>query len=87
MAENTSGATYEPGIYVKGDEKRVARTRSVAVALVFDGYRLESAEVAPQPEAPTAPTATSNESEPAPTPKPSEPKSRKAEKSTEDSNQ
>lgn len=36
-----SDAQYQPGIYVKGDQKRAAHTARDAVALVFDGFKLE----------------------------------------------
>jgi len=32
--------SYAPGVYVKGDRRRSATSRSDAVALVFEGYRL-----------------------------------------------
>lgn len=31
--------THEPGVYVKGDQKRVAHTPSDAVALTFEGFK------------------------------------------------
>lgn len=53
--------SYEPGIYVKGDERRQAYTRSAAVALTFDGFRLEeSTDSAQEQDAPTTPTETAN---------------------------
>lgn len=32
---------YQPGVYVKGNDERVANTSSRAVALVFEGYSLK----------------------------------------------
>lgn len=42
---------YPTGVYVKGDDERVANTPARAVALAFEGYKLksdESAEEAPE---------------------------------------
>lgn len=36
-----SDAQYQPGVYVKGDDEKVANTASRAVALIFEGYRLK----------------------------------------------
>lgn len=36
-----SDAQYPTGTYVKGDSVKVANTPARAVALVFDGYRLQ----------------------------------------------
>lgn len=33
--------TYQPGAYVKGDTTKVANNKAQAVALVFDGYKLQ----------------------------------------------
>ena len=33
--------SYEPGTYVKGDDTKVAKTAKQAVALQFEGYRLD----------------------------------------------
>jgi hypothetical protein len=35
--------SYETGTYVKGESRKVARRKSDAVALVFEGYTLEDA--------------------------------------------
>lgn len=35
MAENQ----FEPGVYVRGDQTRLARTPGAAVAAVWDGFR------------------------------------------------
>lgn len=37
---------YKPGTYVKGDSVKVANTTKRAVALVFDGYKLQKASPA-----------------------------------------
>lgn len=55
---------YTPGIYVKGDDKRVARSRSVAVALAFQGFRLQGSSKVEQRPAPKVPTATAKSAEP-----------------------
>lgn len=36
-----SDSLYEPGVYVKGDDERVANTPARAVALVFEGFSLK----------------------------------------------
>lgn len=60
----TENSTYAPGVYVKGDDERVANTASAAVALAFDGYVLKG-------EAVEAPVEEPKASEPTPTPAPS----------------
>lgn len=36
--------TYEAGTYVKGDDVRTAKNSKQAVALVFDGFKLQKDE-------------------------------------------
>lgn len=58
--------SYEPGFYVKGDQRRQAHSAAQAVALVFDGFTLETtdttegttpaptvSDTAPVPDVPT----------------------------------
>lgn len=40
----TTSGTHPTGVYVKGDDVRVAQSASAAVALVFEGYVLRSDE-------------------------------------------
>lgn len=47
MSESTNGAPHQPGVYVKGEQERVATTTATAVALVFDGYVLKDESPAP----------------------------------------
>jgi len=54
MTENSS---YAPGVYVKGDDERVANSASAAVALTFDGYKLKE-EAAPAPAEEQKPSET-----------------------------
>lgn len=59
--------TYAPGVYVKGDVERVANSASAAVALVFDGFKPQAAEVKETVSEPVAVPAP-------PAPRPSAPK-------------
>lgn len=47
MSESTNGAPHKPGVYVKGDQERVATSTRSAVALVFDGFVLVDESPAP----------------------------------------
>lgn len=39
MSDSAKGPVpHKPGVYVKGDDQRVANSASAAVALVFDGF-------------------------------------------------
>lgn len=76
---NSNDGAYAPGIYVKGDVARVAKTASQAVAFVFDGFKpqkvespVETAET-PSDEAPES-VATSDNTTPPAAPKPQAPK-------------
>lgn len=77
MTDTNTGA-FEPVTYVKGDDERVAKSPSMAVALAFEGFKPKDAQPAQAPDstpAPTAPTATVNSAPPAPvtrTPAPEE---------------
>lgn len=42
----SSDSNYPTGVYVKGDQERVANRPSQAVSLVFEGYVLKTEEVA-----------------------------------------
>ena len=48
-----SDSTHEPGLYRKGDVTRQARSRSEAVALVFDGFRRVEDEAPAETPSPT----------------------------------
>ena len=53
MSETTQ--QYPAGVYVKGDEARIARTPAAAVALVFNGYSLAKTDTKVEGDAVVAP--------------------------------
>lgn len=74
--------SYEPGIYVKGDRRRQAHTAAQAVALAFDGYRLESTDTAED----SAPAPTVSDTAPVPdVPTPSSLFGQRADEGTDES--
>jgi hypothetical protein len=60
---------YAPGVYVKGDDKRVAGSAADAVALSFDGY-VRQPDPEPEPELDEVP-------DPDPVPVPTPPRDRR----------
>lgn len=51
---------YPTGVYAKGDDVKVANTASRAVALAFEGYKLQTDEVPePTPAASASVSSTS----------------------------
>lgn len=65
-------ASYEPGVYAKGDDQKVAQSRSDAVALVFDGYKPVKSEAPKAEEKVEAPAETPVRDE-VPVPRPPRP--------------
>lgn len=51
----TDNAQYPAGVYVKGDDARIARTPATAVALAFSGYALAKSDAKTEPENVAAP--------------------------------
>jgi len=77
-SESKSAAPHPAGVYVKGDDIRVANTAGRGAALAFDGYTRQSdsvADVVEPVEAPDAPVevAQVNEAKPTTAPKPTPP--------------
>jgi hypothetical protein len=60
-------ASFEPGIYVKGDRARVCKSAAEACAATFDGFKLAKAEaivdVPAHTETPVAETPESDQPE------------------------